>query len=89
MTYHSIEFTRNFEKQFKKLTPARKQKFYNRLTIFKLDPYAPILRNHGLKGKYLGQRSIDVEYDLRALYTVKHDKIVIFGFIGTHSQLYN
>lgn len=88
MSYHAIEFSRNFEKQFKKLPEKDKQKFYLRLKIFKQDPFNPVLDNHGLKGKYLGYRSIDIKGDLRALYTIKGNKIVIFGFIGTHSQLY-
>lgn len=88
MSYHVIDFTKGFEKQFKKLPPKSKQKFYIRLEIFKKNPFSPILNNHGLKGKYLGYRSIDIQGDLRALYTIKGDKIVIFGFIGTHSQLY-
>jgi len=33
-------------------------------------------------------RDIDVTGDVRALYTVKGDIVIIFGFIGTHSQLY-
>lgn len=88
MTYHSIEFTKKFEKQFVKLPEKSKQRFIVRLNIFKLSPFDPILSNHGLKGKYLGYRSIDIEGDLRALYTIKGDKIILFAFIGSHSQLY-
>ncbi len=61
--YHSIEFTKHFEKQYKKLTPKQKQAFGVRLAIFKLSPYDEILHNHGLRGKYKGYRSIDIQGD--------------------------
>lgn len=88
MTYHRIEFTRGFAKQFKKLTPRQKQKFYARLRLFKQEPYAKVLNNHGLEGKYLGYRSINVEGDFRVLYRIKDDVVVIFAFIGSHAKLY-
>ncbi|MGC1177208.1 MAG: type II toxin-antitoxin system RelE/ParE family toxin [Candidatus Saccharimonadales bacterium] len=83
-----IDFTKSFTKQLAKLPSAQRQKFYERLRQFQVDPFAPELRNHGLKGKYSGYRSIDIAWDLRALYCTRGDTIVIFTFIGTHSQLY-
>lgn len=88
MLYHSIDFTKNFSKQFKVLRLKQKDRFYDRLDLFKKNPHDKTLRDHALKGKYKGYRSIDIEGGLRALYYVKGDKIVIFGFIGTRSQLY-
>jgi addiction module RelE/StbE family toxin len=88
MLYHSIDFTKNFSKQFKVLSPKQKERFYERLELFKTNPHDKILRDHALKGKYKGYRSIDIESELRALYYVKGDTLVIFGFIGTHCQLY-
>ena len=88
MLYHSIDFTKGFSKQFKVLRTKQKEHFYERLDLFKKNPHDKTLRDHALKGIYKGYRSIDIEGDLRALYYIKEDKIVIFGFIGTHSQLY-
>ncbi len=88
MLYHSIDFTKSFLKQFKVLRPKQRERFYERLDLFKKNPHDKALRDHALKGKYKGYRSIDIENDLRALYYVKEDVVVIFGFIGTHSQLY-
>lgn len=45
----------------------------------------PVLRNHQLKGKYKGYRSIDVTDDVRALYLQKEHE-AIFDAVGTHSQ---
>jgi len=83
-----IETTKAFDKQYVKLNLKVKTAFKRRLVLFKANPFDISLRNHALKGKYLGYRSIDVTGDVRALYTTQGDTIIIFGFIGTHSQLY-
>ncbi len=88
MLYHQIQFTKGFTKQFQKLKDAQQARFYERLDLFMRNPNDRVLRDHALKGKYLGCRSIDVQGDLRALYYIQDDKIVIFVLIGTHSQLY-
>jgi len=83
-----IETTKAFDKQYAKLNLKVKNSFKIRLELFKANPFDISLRNHALKGKYLGFRSIDVTGDVRALYTTQGDTVIIFGFIGTHSQLY-
>lgn len=88
MLYHQIEFTKSFTKQFKKLRANQQERFYERLELFKKNPQDRLLRDHALKGKYKGFRSIDIEGDLRALYYVKEDIVIVFAIIGTHSQLY-
>lgn len=83
-----IQTTKAFDKQYARLDFKVKTSFKRRLGVFRTNPFDVSLRNHALKGKYLGYRSIDISGDIRALYTVKGDTIIIFGFIGTHSQLY-
>jgi mRNA interferase YafQ len=83
-----IKTTKGFDKQYSKLSIKNKTRFKECLTLFVKDPFDPELRNHALKGKYLGYRSMDVTGDIRALYTVQSNTIIIFGFIGTHGQLY-
>lgn len=41
-----------------------------------------------LTGEYAGLYSINITGDIRALYKKVGDTYAIFGFIGTHSQLY-
>ncbi len=84
----NIQTTKSFDKQYAKLNIKVKSQFKQRVEQFRVDPFAVTLRNHALKGRYLGYRSIDINGDVRALYVVKGDVIIIFGFIGTHSQLY-
>lgn len=83
-----IRTTKGFDKQYSKLNLKTKTQFKKKIEIFRISPFDVSLRNHALKGKYLGYRSIDITGDIRALYTVKGDVVIIFGFIGTHSQLY-
>lgn len=88
MLYHQLEFTKGFTKQFKKLRTNQQEHFYERLELFKKNPHDRLLRDHALKGRHKGYRSIDIEGDLRALYYVKDDIVVVFALIGTHDQLY-
>ena len=83
-----VIFTKNFQKQYYNLPIKIQNKFDERLTIWQQDPLAPNLHDHALIGKYQGYRSINITGDIRALYTKKGSTIVIFGFIGSHSQLY-
>ena len=82
-----IKLHKNFEKGYKKLTPAEKKKFKERRDLFLQDEFNPILNNHALKGKYLGYRSINISGDLRALYKTEGNQI-IFVAINSHSNLY-
>lgn len=88
MLYHQIDFTKSFVKQFEKLKETQKNRFYERLELFKINPHDRVLRDHALKGTHKSYRSIDIEGDLRALYYVKGDVVIIFAFIGSHAQLY-
>ena len=83
-----IQRTAKFKKQYKKLPAKFQIQFEDRLRIFVLDPVDIRLRLHPLKGKYAGYWSMDINGDIRALYRRDRDRIIIFGFIGTHSQLY-
>ena len=65
-----------------------RDKLKQRLRLFGLDKFNPILNNHALKGRYSGFRSINITGDLRAIYKqVQED--VIFATIDSHSNLYS
>ena len=83
-----IKTTKNFDKQYSKLTVKIKAQYKSRVALFCMNPFVIRLRNHGLKGKYLGYRSFDMSGDVSVLFTIKDNSIVIFAFIRTHSQLY-
>ncbi len=83
-----IEYSRKFLKQYYKLNPKFQKQFQARLSLWIADPYHPQLHLHQLSGEYAGLYSINVTGDIRALFEKIDDSYVIFGFIGTHSQLY-
>ena len=83
----TIQYSKNFIKQAKKLSPKIQAQLQSRLKLFTTDSMQPILRNHPLSGKYKDYRSVDITGDYRALYLQKENE-VIFDRIGTHSQLY-
>jgi addiction module RelE/StbE family toxin len=84
----TIAYGKSFKKQYGKLPSKLQLKFDERVKLFAVNSYDPILNNHALTGKYFGYNSINITGDLRALYYKEAETIVIFGFIGTHSQLY-
>jgi addiction module RelE/StbE family toxin len=83
-----ILYLKSFKKQYKKLPKKQQLQFDSRLVLFVISPTSPELRNHPLKGSYYGYWSINISGDLRALYKIQGDSIVIFALIGTHSELY-
>lgn len=82
-----VDFHSQFRKKYKKLPAKIKNKFNERLIIFKDNPFVPELNNHSLHGKYENCRSINVTGDVRAIYEVR-EAGVRFLDIDTHSNLY-
>lgn len=83
-----LEYTKTFRKQYARLSPKLRNQFKKRQRLWPQDPQHPSLRLHHLGGEYAGYYSINITGDVRALYQKLGDTYVIFGFIGTHSQLY-
>ncbi len=83
-----IKYLPKFKKQYKKLPKKFQEQFDERLQLFSQDPTMPKLRVHPLKGKYKGYWSLNVNGDIRALYILEGDTMIIFALIGTHSELY-
>jgi len=83
-----VDSTKQFRKQFKKLTPKIQDQFDQRLDLFLRKRSDKQLHDHALTGKYKGYRSINITGDIRALYYERGGVIIIFTFIGSHSQLY-
>ncbi|MHB8362734.1 MAG: type II toxin-antitoxin system RelE/ParE family toxin [Patescibacteria group bacterium] len=86
-----IQFSKTFNRQYKKSDIKIKKAFEKKLELFIQNPLNPILNNHQLKGHLKDSRSINITGDWRALYSI-HTKnnniIVLFELMGTHSQLY-
>jgi addiction module RelE/StbE family toxin len=82
-----IIFSKNFTREYEKLSKSLQNKFKTRFTIFQKDIYNPLLKNHTLQGKWGGNRSINITGDIRAIYR-EENELIIFIAIGSHSDLY-
>ncbi len=82
-----IDYSKNFIKQYKKLTTKTQERLQERLMTFEGNPFARELNNHALHGKYAECRSINITGDLRALYVVRKEGLR-FILLDTHSNLY-
>lgn len=83
-----VSFHKHFDKSFSKLPSKVQIKAIDRIEIFRTEPFAKILDNHPLSGKFADLRSIDITGDYRALYEPISTEVALFVDIGTHSQLY-
>lgn len=80
-----------FEKSYKsRITSTKKliSQTEERITLFKIDPKNPLLKDHGLTGAKKKLRAFSVTGDIRIVYLPVSDKEVIFIDIGSHNQVY-
>jgi addiction module RelE/StbE family toxin len=84
----TIRYLHKFKKQYKKLPEKFQDQFDERLQLFLIDPTLPKLRVHPLKGTFAGYWSMNVNGDIRALYILQEETVIIFALIGSHSELY-
>ena len=84
-----VEFSKRFRKAYQKAPVKIQSAFDERLAFFMKSPFAVVLNNHSLKGKFLAYRSINVTGDWRAIFRqFEKYTIVIFETIGSHGNLY-
>jgi addiction module RelE/StbE family toxin len=84
-----VRFSPDFDKQFAQRLTARQQiKVLDTIEVFQDEPFNKDLRNHSLKGKWFGHRSISVGGDLRLHFQVLDTTTAYFVAVGTHDQLY-
>ncbi len=83
----NIDFHRLWKSYYKKLRPAQKDLFRERVKLFLQDPHHALLNNHSLHGSMQGFRSINVGGDLRAVFRPTPESYIFYR-VGTHHQLY-
>lgn len=89
MRVEKVEFSKRFVKSLKKAPRKIQIAFRNRLEIFLVDRFNPVLNNHSLFGKYKGYRSINITGDWRAIFKeLGNGRIAYFVVIDRHSNLY-
>ena len=85
-----IKFSNNFVKSYNRAPEKIRKSFDLRLKLFIQDKNYPLLKNHKLRGKLSGYRSINISGDWRAIFKEEEDgNLIFFLLLGTHSQLYS
>ena len=84
-----VRFSPDFDKQFtQRLSVQQQAQVLDTLERFQDDPFHENLRNHSLRGEWLGHRSISIGGDLRLHFLVLSNDVAYFVAVGTHAQLY-
>lgn len=84
-----IVLHKKFTRRFEKLPPDLKEKTKSILRKFESNPFDPLLKNHTLTGKFLGQRAFSVTGNVRIVFEeYNHYVAVLMLDIGTHNQVY-
>jgi len=83
-----VDFTKTFNKQFEKLSEKKQKQTKAVIALFLKDTTTPSLRNHALKGEWLGYRSISAGGDFRLHFKMINKNTVLFVAVGSYSQLY-
>ncbi len=80
--------SKQFDKHFDILSDKFKIKVEERLLIFVVNEFEPILNNHLLHGEYAGCKSINITGDIRLIYKKVDSSTCRLIAVGTHSQLF-
>jgi addiction module RelE/StbE family toxin len=86
-----IAFSSSFKRAFKKSVAGNaglETKFWERVELFKNNPFDPKLRTHKLSGKLKDLWSFSIEYDLRVIFSFAEQNKVVFVDIGGHKEVY-
>ena len=84
-------FSSSFKRAFKKSVAGNaslETKFWERVELFKNNPFDPKLRTHKLSGKLKDLWSFSIEYDVRVIFSFAEQDKVIFVDIGSHKEVY-
>ena len=80
----NIEYSPEFIRRFKKLTPELKSKAVEKEKIFRKDHHDPRLKTHKLSGKLTGRLAFWIDFRTRVIFSLVDSKLALFHSIGTH-----
>ena len=86
-----IAFSSSFKRAYKKSVAGNANtsaRFWERVELFKNNPFDPKLRTHKLSGKLKDLWSFSIEYDLRVIFAFTEPERVVFVDIGSHKEVY-
>ena len=79
---------RVFERQYKKLPKALREKMWDRLAILAADSFHPLLNDHKLNPPYESYRCINITGDWRLVYKKLAPDMYYLRAVGTHHHLF-
>lgn len=85
-----IDFSNPFKKALKKVILKRPDAVFaliQKLFLLSQDINHPSLKLHKLKGELNNYHAISVEYDLRIIFEITEDKIILIN-VGPHDDVY-
>ncbi|PIR42619.1 hypothetical protein COV25_02005 [candidate division WWE3 bacterium CG10_big_fil_rev_8_21_14_0_10_35_32] len=80
-----ISYTSKFVKNYKRLDANIRSKAKQRIEVFQIDPYNPVLKTHKLTGQLNKFCSFSINYSYRILFAFENSNQVTFIDVGTHS----
>lgn len=91
MKLYEISFTKSFSKSLKRF--SKSGRFDNQKLLSTIDLLASgktmssNLKDHALRGEWVGYRECHIESDLLLIYKIKDNQIII-SYLGTNSELF-
>ena len=86
-----ISLSTSFQRALKRKVrnnPSLEKRFWERVAIFKDNPYDSRLKTHRLSGAMQDWWSFSIEYDLRVVFSFVEPGRALFVDIGTHEEVY-
>jgi mRNA-degrading endonuclease YafQ of YafQ-DinJ toxin-antitoxin module len=86
-----IAFSSFFKRALKKNIAGKvslETRFWERVDLFKNNPFDPKLRTHKLSGKLKELWSFSIQYDVGVIFSFAGQEQVIFVDIGSHKEVY-
>ena len=87
ITYDPV-FEKQWHKYLKGLTEKQKNRFKDRLAIFKDDIFDKRIRTHRLKGNLKEYYAFSISYSDRIVFKILQDGAIYFVEIGGHDVCY-
>jgi addiction module RelE/StbE family toxin len=86
-----VAFSSSFKRAFKRRIKGNavlEARFWEKLEIFRNNPFDQRLRTHKLSGRLKDLWSFSLEYDLRIVFSFLEGDRALFIDIGTHEEVY-
>lgn len=84
----AIFYHKKFQKDYKKMPLKVRELFKERLRLFRMQPFHPLLKNHPLRRELKDYWAFSVTGDIRVIYEYLAKNTIALVRIGSHNQVY-